>query len=60
MNCNLDIAKIEFSYCINVNVGEIFVLLSNNIVMLKCLIMLIFLVNYNFLTVCSCFFKKNI
>lgn len=56
MNCNLDIAKIEFSYCINVNVGEIFVLLSNNIVMLKCLIMLIFLVNYNFLTVCSCFF----
>lgn len=60
MNCNLDIAKIEFSYCINVNVGEIFVLLSNNIVMLKCLIMLIFLVNYNFLTVCSCFFLKNI
>lgn len=60
MNCNLDIAKIEFSYCINVNVGEIFVLLSNNIVMLKCLIMLIFLVNYNFLTVYSCFFLKNI
>lgn len=59
MNCNLDIAKIEFSYCINVNVGEIFVLLSNNIVMLKCLIMLIFLVNYNFLTVCSCFFFKK-
>ena len=56
MNCNLDIAKIEFSYCINVNVGEIFVLLSNNIVMLKCLIMLIFLVIYNFLTVYSCFF----
>lgn len=42
MNCNLDIAKIEFSYCINVNVGEIFVLLSNNIVILKHLIALIF------------------
>lgn len=42
MNCNLDIAKIEFSYCINVNVGEIFVLLSNNIVILKYLIALIF------------------
>lgn len=42
MICNLDIAKIEFSYCINVNVGEIFVLLSDNIVILKYLIMLIF------------------
>ena len=42
MNCNLDIAKIEFAYCINVNVGEIFVLLSNNVVILKHLKMLIF------------------
>lgn len=42
MNCNLDIAKIEFSYCITVNVGEIFVLLSKNIVILKYLITLIF------------------
>ena len=42
MICNLDIAKIELSYCINVNVGEIFVLLSDNIVILKYLIMLIF------------------
>lgn len=42
MNCNLDIAKIEPSYCINVNVGEIFVLLSNNVVMLKYLMTLIF------------------
>ena len=42
MNCKLDIAKIEFSYCINVNVVEIFVLLSNNIVILKYLITLIF------------------
>lgn len=32
MNCNLDIAKIDFSYYKNVNVGEMFVLLSNNIV----------------------------